>query len=95
MHEMIAHLRAKRRGPILTHGAENPLDTLSRGRLLQCRNAQTGAVQSIPQWNPAVKPTNSERPATHDIQGSPEHQLPHHGEHAVDVDVGVDCGTWT
>jgi hypothetical protein len=70
MHEMRAHLQAKRQGPTLTHGVENPLDTLGRGRLLQCQNAQRGAAQSFPQWNPAVKPAGGERPATHDIQGT-------------------------
>jgi hypothetical protein len=62
MHEMRAHLRAKRRGPTLTHGVENPLDTLGRGRLLQCRNVQIGAAQSLPRWNPAAKPAGGERP---------------------------------
>jgi hypothetical protein len=93
MHEMRAHLRAKRWGPTLTHGVENPLDILGRGQLLQCRNAQTGAAQSLSQRNLAIKLASGERPAAHDTQGSPEHRLPCHGEHANDVD--VDCRTWT
>jgi hypothetical protein len=82
---MRAHLQAKRRGPTLTHGVENPLDTLGRGRLLQCRNAQTGTAQSLPQRNPAVEPADGERPAAHDVQGCPEGRLPRHGYHAVGV----------